>query len=263
MRPASLLALPRDLVATVATAVVAASLVVTVDTAVVRLVPGLLLALVLPGYALSCVVLPTRRPTAERLLLALGLSLALTVVTGVVLDRLPSGLSRESWAAALGAETVVCALLAAVSRPPVASSPAGASEDGPRRDRRIVAGAVLALAAACGAAFLVARTPVASRAAQGYSVLWTRPVKAQANELTVGVVSYESRRASYRIVGLDAAGTFLDLRFELRPRERWAATATARVPSSFAESAQVILYRGDGTETAYRHVSLMLPWNSP
>lgn len=263
MRPASLLAQPRDLVTTAAAAVAATSLVVIVDSPAVRVAPGLLLALVLPGYALSRFVLPARRPTGERLLLALGLSLALAVVTAVLLDRVSSGLSRESWAAALGAETVVCALLGGVSRRPVPSSPAPAPGQGSAGDPRIVAAAVLALAGACGVAFLVARAPVASPAAQGYTVLLTRPVKAHANELMVSVVSYEPRRTAYRLVGLDAGGTFLDRRFELRPRERWVTTATARVPSSFAESAQVILYRADGAGTPYRHASLMLPWNSP
>jgi len=82
---------------------------------------GILLALpvvfVLPGYTLSEAMFH-KRPleSSHRLLLSLALSLAIDIVSGLILNFLPGGLQATSWAIWLGVVTVVFALLAACLR---------------------------------------------------------------------------------------------------------------------------------------------------
>jgi uncharacterized membrane protein len=74
---------------------------------------GLLMVFVLPGYALACAALPQHQSPVERLLATVGLSLAITTCTAVLLAALPVGLSRESFAVVLGGLTIALSICAA------------------------------------------------------------------------------------------------------------------------------------------------------
>ncbi len=227
----------------------------------VRIVPGLLLALVLPGYAVSCALLPQRRPASQRVLLALGLSLAVAVVTAVVLDRTPWGLSQRSWAVALAGVVVAASGFAFRKR-------VGPDPDSPRPlegpDRGVGRVAALAVAMTIAgfavAALALARLPVDSRQASGYTVLWTRPTSPATPRFIVGVASSERQATSYRVVALVGTRTVFERRIELAPGERWTAGGIVR-PPSFPVVVRILLYRSDAT-AAYRHVSLTLPGNA-
>ncbi|HEX5159260.1 MAG TPA: DUF1616 domain-containing protein [Ktedonobacterales bacterium] len=79
----------------------------------VNIVFGVLLALVLPGYALSAAVFRMRSVrTAERAALTLGISLSVAVLGGLVLDALPSGLETQTWLFLLGGVTVIASVIA-------------------------------------------------------------------------------------------------------------------------------------------------------
>jgi Protein of unknown function (DUF1616) len=79
----------------------------------VNIVFGVLLALVLPGYALSAAVFRMRSVrTAERAALTLGISLSVAVLGGLVLDALPSGLETQTWLFLLGGVTVIASVVA-------------------------------------------------------------------------------------------------------------------------------------------------------
>ena len=79
----------------------------------VNVVFGVLLALVLPGYALSAAVFRMRSVrTAERAALTLGISLSVAVLGGLVLDALPSGLETQTWLFLLGGVTVTASVIA-------------------------------------------------------------------------------------------------------------------------------------------------------
>src|SRR3989442_14452354 len=70
---------------------------------VVGIILALPLVLLLPGYTLTEALFP-KRPfgAAQRLTLSLGLSLAITILSGFVLNLLPQGLGPLSWAGFLG-----------------------------------------------------------------------------------------------------------------------------------------------------------------
>jgi uncharacterized membrane protein len=85
--------------------------------AIIGILLALLVVFVLPGYTLSEAMFH-KRPleTSHRLLLSLALSLAIDIVSGLILNFLPGGLQAITWAGLLGVETVVFALLAASLR---------------------------------------------------------------------------------------------------------------------------------------------------
>lgn len=79
----------------------------------VNIVFGVLLALVLPGYALSAAVFRMRSVrTAERAALTLGISLSVAVLGGLVLDALPGGLETQTWLFLLGGVSVTASVIA-------------------------------------------------------------------------------------------------------------------------------------------------------
>jgi len=103
--------LPADLQVTASAAVVCA-LALLAPLPPVRVSAGLLLVLVLPGYALTAALLPRRslgRP--ELALCVLGLSLAVAALGGLLLN-FAGHLSRPSWDSLLSVVTVGCCAIA-------------------------------------------------------------------------------------------------------------------------------------------------------
>jgi uncharacterized membrane protein len=79
----------------------------------VRIVCGTLTVFVLPGFALTSTVRPTRALSpAERLLASVGLSVAISTSAAVLLAALTIGLTRSSFAVLMGALTVVLVMVA-------------------------------------------------------------------------------------------------------------------------------------------------------
>jgi uncharacterized membrane protein len=109
MRPGRLTAI----LGTGAVALLAAIAEVIGAPQAVRIVLGIPLVLVLPGFAAVCAVLPGRELSRGELMLAsLGASVAITLCVSVLLAATPIGLSRGSAAAVLGIGTVALALYA-------------------------------------------------------------------------------------------------------------------------------------------------------
>jgi uncharacterized membrane protein len=91
--------------------------VATADFAVpqiVRIVLGVLIVFIVPGFALVCAVLPDRQfALGERLLASVGMSLAMATTLAVLLGATPIGLSRLSLAVVLGGCTLTLSTYAA------------------------------------------------------------------------------------------------------------------------------------------------------
>jgi Protein of unknown function (DUF1616) len=116
----------RDLLFVAALAVICAILTAAVDVSAIRIPAGLILELLLPGYALGALALPRRDlSVAERLLLTVGGSLALTALGGLLLDALPGHMGRVPWAILLAAVTLIAAT-AAIITPSSGSGDSGA-----------------------------------------------------------------------------------------------------------------------------------------
>ena len=78
-----------------------------------RVALGVPMLLLLPGFALICVVLPGRRLSRDELLIAsMGSSLAMTACACVLLGATSVGLTRESLALLLGGGTMALSVVA-------------------------------------------------------------------------------------------------------------------------------------------------------
>ena len=132
--------------------------------------------------------------------------------------------------------------------------------DGPKPDTRRLASRpflrplpiAIAVAAACLAAgaVVLARTPLSSPSASGYTALWLTH-KPHSAALTVGVRSEEHHRTRYRL-RLVLAGHVSRRRFALAPGETWQRTLPP-VPHAAAS-----LYRA-GHPGVYRSVRFTQP----
>jgi len=116
------------------TCIVAALAVATAYVGVpqfVRIVLGVLIVFILPGFAAVRAVFPQGRLALEEHIVAiLGTSLAMAVCAAVLLAAAPIGLSRESFAVALGGFTVLLSLYAGLrSRLPTKTDGQASVED--------------------------------------------------------------------------------------------------------------------------------------
>jgi uncharacterized membrane protein len=79
----------------------------------VRVVFGVLIVFILPGFTVVCAALPARELSrAEELLAALAVSFVTSICVAVFLGATPIGLSRTSFAVVLGGITVVMSICA-------------------------------------------------------------------------------------------------------------------------------------------------------
>jgi hypothetical protein len=194
--------------------------------------------LLLPGYALTNAIFRRTPALAERIALGLSLSLVAMALTSLFLYVSSLGLTLRSWAAALATVTVGATLAAAARW---SSAPSGGTRIGrvwpPAALRPIVVATAAAAAALVVGAVVLARTPLSSPSARGYTALWlTR--QPSSSGLLVGVRSEERHRTRY-VLRLSIAGRVTKRRLALAPGQTWQE----RLPP--ARRAAVSLYRAD------------------
>lgn len=223
---------------------------------------GLALALWLPGYAMVVALFPPgamRGP--ERLLLALGLSVVIAILGGLVLNLFPFGLRTLSWAILLGG-TALCALLIAWIR----GHEVDLFEDesyirGPRKVQWLLFGGAFALVAAASiVAILGAEAQYSGSAAQ----LWMLPgaVVDGKQTVTIGVDNLEATPLQGTIV-VTLGGQVIDEppSLTLDAGARWQVTLAAPVVNGAEPQLLEVQLTGTGISTALtRHVSI---WVAP
>jgi hypothetical protein len=221
----------------------------------VALIAGLPLALVLPGYGLTRALFRERLPNpADYVVLSLALSLAVTILGGLVLELLwPSSrpLSSHSWPVLLSAVTVGCCAIAQV-RGHVGPGP-------PPRPRRPGVRDVLALGAAAvitSGAVALARAPLpAPKGVTGYTQLWLVP---RAPTAQLGVHSEELRPMRYELrLKLDGRVDRI-WRLALRPGQSWAVELPINSTHGGWHLAEAALYRQGHPGGPYRRVRVNL-----
>lgn len=187
-----------------------------------RVILVLPLALFLPGYALSNVIFRRRAPAwVERLALALGLSLVVAALASLVLDGLPFGLTLYSWAVTLALVTAAAVVTGAarISPPPEEPAPPLPARRTVRPRRGVQIAAAVVAACLVAAAVALARTPLPSPSAPGYTALWlTRDTHSAA--LILGVRSQEHRKTRY-VLRLKLRGHTTSRTLTLDPGQTW------------------------------------------
>lgn len=226
---------------------------------VVGIILALPLALVLPGYTLTEVLFRNRPLNApERLVLSLGLSLAIDVLSGLILNVLPAGLQATSWAVLLGLLTVVFSLLAVYLRRGV---PASGTQP-LRFSLSIYQGILFGLAiSAAILSFVYIDVGVIQQPHPGFTQLWMLP-EIQAGkscDVRLGVRSFESTSVTYRItMTMNGAPVITWPSVVLAPQEEWDRLVP--MPPTAAEEVYIEgqLYRLDKPAAVYREVHVTL-----
>ncbi len=244
-----------DLVLCSALAAVAMTLALLApDIGPVRALVALPLVLFVPGYALVAAAFPAGRlGTIERLLFSLGASLAVAALAGLLLHWTTLGLRPAAWAVALGNITLVASLIALVRRwrQPVGDPVQRAA------GLTLAQGGLLGLAMLLVAgAVLIARDGAIQQRAAGFTQLWVLPDSAaQVDSVRLGVSNREPGEIGYRLL-VTASGTIIGSwpRITLGPDEQWEATVALPTAQPAAATVEVLLYRLDAPETAYRRV---------
>lgn len=241
-----------DVIVAAAAAGAAAVLAASQPPTIIGALLGVPLMLIAPGYALSRALLPGRfAGPAERATAALGLSLAFLVLAAVTMHAAGVPLSRRSWAAVVGAATVVATAVAAWRAPAPAVAGRLPRVRGARLLLTLVALVLLA------DAVVIARRPLAPpRGVPGYTQLWLIRTGRQAE---LGVHSYELAPAGYRldlIVNGRVARRWPDIM--LATGEGWSTAV--RLAGSRIEAR---LYRADRPQQMYRHVRMAVPRSAP
>jgi glycosyltransferase involved in cell wall biosynthesis len=220
------------------------------DWTPLRAIVVLPLVLVLPGYALTRTIF--RREILglpERIVLALGLSLVTAALVSLFIYLTPFGLRLYSWVAGLA---VVTAAAVAVMAARPASASTGSGPILPRfglavSRSRVAVGIAFAAAGFAVAAVVLARTPLSSPVAPGYTALWLTRAPSSSS-LILGVRSEEHVRTHY-VLRLALPGGGRRLRIALDPGETWRR----RLPP--ARHAAASLFRV-GHPGVYRSVRL-------
>ena len=181
--------LSNDLLAVIVLAILSALLVALLpDGSILRLVGALPLVFFLPGYAITAVLLPgSSIGKVERLLFSLGLSIAVTALSGLLLNLTPWGLHADTWAIILVAIVVLAGTAAWLwPRPTEQGSTTPFAKDFKLRFRD---GLFLGLAVlVTGAAVGLTRLPAAPNGLVGYTQLWMVPASpGNMNEFQLGL----------------------------------------------------------------------------
>jgi uncharacterized membrane protein len=244
---------PDDLVVVVALAAFSVLLAaLPVGAVPARVALGALLVLVLPGYALSAALFgPAALSRSERILLSIGLSLALAVFAGLLLNLTPVGLTPLSWAVLLFA-IVVGGCAVAWRRLMISPAPdpkpfVMPSVMGPQLALFGVAVVVAVIA------MWVAQLPVPQQPEQGYTFLWGLPQE-DPERFRLGVQNMEAAPTDYTLRVQMGERTLHEYTLELQRSQVWEGYV--QVPVTGDEDVNALLFRGDGLDAPYRQVVL-------
>ena len=248
----------RDLRLVTALALLCALLAPLLPVTVLSLLFALPLALFLPGYALTAAIFARRElGSAQRLVLSLGLSLALLALGGLLLNYMPGGIGAVSWTVLLLLVVLGAALAAALRRPDAAGT--GSAPLWPQL-RLTAAGIGLLLGGlACTAAALaITFTVHSAKHADGYTALWLLPPTprdAAQGGARVGVDSEEQGPRAYRLqIRVGGRPAEIVRRFSLEPGE--TRVLKLRPPSrSRAAPVRAKLFLQNEPGEVYRRVS--------
>jgi uncharacterized membrane protein len=210
------------------------------------------LVLFVPGFIVTMILFPwSRLSIPERLLLSIGLSIALVALGGLILNLTPWGLQPSSlWIAFVVGLVIGIAILFYARRTwwrEGIAFPKNANFNA----RQWVLMALAALMAVM--AFRVARTPAPQNGLEGYTLL-SAQAAGTPNSIRLGVRSEEFKETKYQIKyqfnGKVHDGPMLDL----NPGQTWEQVVSIPVEDLGGKSFTVLLYRLDKPTDVYRYV---------
>ncbi|TAK33773.1 MAG: DUF1616 domain-containing protein [Chloroflexota bacterium] len=229
----------------------------TIDP-LIRLIVGLALVLVLPGYGVIAAVLPAGLTAWEMLLFSLGTSAAVAALGGIALNWTLGGLEQGAWVAYLGSIGLIGSVIGIMRRWRTGIGP-NLSLHSPIGTWQgllfVVAGLIAATAIA------VASNGATRPLGPGFTQLWMVPADAAGPDaVQLGIYNLESVEMTYQI-DLKQDGQTLRqwTSISLASGERWEIVVA--VPRPMTDDGRLVasLLRLDQPETEYRQVVI---WRS-
>lgn len=221
------------------------------------------LVFILPGYTLTEVLFYRQSLSgSHRLLLSLGISLAIDIVCGIILNLTPVGLQAVSWAVVLGLLTLLFSLLLAFLR-------RGASEHAsqpaqPIRFRFSIYDLVL-LSLATTIVLLAIRYAaigVAQQPYQGFTQFWMLPIVQTGKSCAVrlGVHNFEATPVTYHIsVTMNGVQVDTPPSIVLTPQNEWLQVVPIAAVTANNIYVEAKLYRLDKPQSIYQEVNVTIP----
>jgi len=220
----------------------------------VQAILGVLVVLILPGYALVELLMRRRTlGTSQHLFLSLIASIAIAILGSLLLHQLPLGMRANSWIALFVGTTAGVGLLAWMLRNR-RNEKAVVPHQMPIRISQLLI-MCLAVIVAAGA-LMFARTPGSTEHYAGYTLFWLTPIEGEAdNQLQLGIDSKEFVSTAYRLeLFVDGVIVQKWSTIELVPNQQWHANLALNEAQLNESTLEANLYRLDQPDTLYRHV---------
>ena len=227
-------------------------------TSIVRLLCALPLVFFLPGYSITAALLaPRSLGGAERLLFSLGVSVAVTALSGLALNLTPWGLHTSTWAITLAVIVLVAGAITWLRQGPDARLTPMPVERRFKlhfRDGIFVGLAVLVT----GAAFGLTQLPAAPNGVAGYTSLWMVPAnQGSSNDFRLGIESSEFTETRYRLqVSINGQVVQEWPELSLKPGQTWETEISLQSNQIGSGSVVADLYKLDDPGTIYRNVKI-------
>jgi len=243
-----------DLLLVLLLTVLGAVIAVTSTGGFIRVLLTLPLVFVLPGYALTeAIFAKPNMEFPEKVAFILGLSLAVDILGGLVLNLTPWGLQTSSWVILLSGFTFGAVGVAIWRRKHIPA----VQQMKPHLDIR--QGVLFGLAAViAGGALAVASLGVLNQPSQRFTQFWILPVKdANVDTVQVGISNMETTDISYKVelkIGKKVIRDWSPI--ELKRGENWTVEFALPKKQTEVEMVEALLYRLDSPDTIYRRVTL-------
>jgi uncharacterized membrane protein len=244
-----------DLTAIMALAVVA-MIAVMVEQPLLRLLSGAPLVLWLPGYALTAAIFAEGKLSLPlRFVLNLGVSLAVTVLGGFVLNLTSWGLGPVSWAIWLGGATILAAGFALLRRNGGWILHTQADRlDLSRTQASLIGAALIVMVGAVG----MARWGAMEAPSTPFTQLWATPVmRANGEAIQIGIYNGEGNTETYALqvkIGDELIYGWSALM--LAQDQRWQQIVQLPAEVAPDRSVEVQIYRTAAPDHLYRSVVL-------
>jgi uncharacterized membrane protein len=252
----------------------------------ISIVLALPLISILPGYTLTQLLLRKRLPNsdatpandmlpqtgqksarpignADQLVLSIGLSLVIDVLTGFALNILPIGLQALSWTLALGFFTTLFALVAMLlRRKDVHAEAVKTPGIRIRLSDCILVG--MALLVASSALWLSIQRPIVPQ--PSFTQFWILPANeaSKSCDVSIGVQSFEATSVTYRVVMTANNGqTATWSAISLAPESKWVQPVFIEPGTVSNVFVEALLYRVNQPSVVYRNVHLTLHMVAP
>jgi hypothetical protein len=248
----------RDLERVSLAAIVCALVAALVPWEIVRVAAAVPLALFLPGYAIVSAAFASRElAPPKRMVLVVGVSLMVLVLSAFILNIPSFGLTTASWAVLLPIVIIAAARGAAIRRQrPERHKHAPISLPRPAPGAAVLLAAALVIAVA---ALALGQKPVPADDADGFSALWMLPTDSREEAVAVGVISNEQDSNSLRLrvdVGQDESKTY---RVEVDPGEERVYEVDVPARASGRTHVVATIYKEERPGHPYRRVTSWLP----